>query len=211
MLKIEQILKEVYKFYKHSSKRKKGLEEIALLRQPPLADFLDNMTEQITEGNEVLEKRPSLRLKCWNATRWLGRSGCLNALCRAYEYILAHLSHFAKAKGEAAEKRLQASELYEKLTSYDIFVYFLLQRAGSNYGKDVQAVTIEGHSDSRCWKSDLELVQQVENQLSRGVTSSHVTTWRWCSGRYNVRVVGERHGWYSSYSFRDLIARCHRS
>ena len=68
MLKIEQILKEVYKFYKHSSKRKKGLEEIALLRQPPLADFLDNMIEQITEGNEVLEKRPSLRLKCWNTT-----------------------------------------------------------------------------------------------------------------------------------------------
>ena len=128
MLKIEQILKEVYKFYKHSSKRKKGLEEIALLPQPPLADFLDNMTEQITEGNEVLEKRPSLRLKCWNAMRWLGRSGCLNALCRAYEYILAHLSHFAKAKGEAAEKRLQASELYEKLTSYDIFLFIFFYK-----------------------------------------------------------------------------------
>jgi hypothetical protein len=128
VLKIEQILREVYKFYKHSSKRKKGLEEIALLRQPPLADFLDTMTEQITEGNEVLEKRPSLRLKYWNATRWLGRSGCLNALCRAYEYILAHLSHFAKAKGEAAEKRLQASELYKKLTLYDIFLFIFFYK-----------------------------------------------------------------------------------
>jgi hypothetical protein len=128
MLKIEQILREVYKFYKHSSKRKKGREEITLLRQPLLADFLDAMTEQITEGNEVLEKRPSLRLKCWNATRWLGRSGCLNALYRAYEYILAHLSHFTKDKGESAEKKLQASELYEKLTLYDIFLFIFFYK-----------------------------------------------------------------------------------
>jgi hypothetical protein len=128
VLNIEQILREVYKFYKHSSKRKKGLEEITLLRQPHLTDFLNTMAEQITEGNEIMEKRPSLKLKCWNATRWLGRSGCLNALCRAYEYILAHLSHFAKDRGEAAEKKLQASELYEKLTSYDIFLFIFFYK-----------------------------------------------------------------------------------
>ena len=69
VLNIEQILKDVYKFYKNSSKRKKGLEEIALVRQQPLVDFLNNMTEQLKDGKAELEKRSSLRLQCWNATR----------------------------------------------------------------------------------------------------------------------------------------------
>lgn len=86
------------------------------------------MIEQIRDGKDLLEKRPSLRLQCWNATRWLGRSGCLNALCRAYEYILAHLSHFAKSKEEAADKRLQASDLYDKLTSYEIFLFIFFYK-----------------------------------------------------------------------------------
>ena len=128
MLKIERILRDVYKFYKNSSKRKKGLEEIALLRQQPLVDFIDNMTEQIKDGKAELEKRPSLRLKCWNATRWLGRSDCLNSLCRAYEYILAHLSYYAKSKGESAAKKLLASDLYDKLTSYDIFLFIFFHK-----------------------------------------------------------------------------------
>ena len=128
MLKIEQVLKDVYKFYKNSSKRKKGLEEIALLRSQPLVDFLDNMTEQIKDGKAELEKRPSLRLQCWNATRWLGRSECLNSLCRAYEYILAHLSFYAKSKGEPAEKKLLVSDLYDKLTSYDIFLFIFFYK-----------------------------------------------------------------------------------
>jgi len=64
VVKIEQILRDVYKFCKNSSKRKKGLEEIALLQSQPLVDFLDNMTEQIKDGKAELEKRPSLRLQC---------------------------------------------------------------------------------------------------------------------------------------------------
>lgn len=42
-------------------------------------------------ANEELEKIPSLRLKKWNATRWLGRVNCLEALCQAYPYVLNHL------------------------------------------------------------------------------------------------------------------------
>jgi hypothetical protein len=129
VLNIEQILRDVYKFYKNSSKRKKGLEEIALLRQQPLVDFLNNMTDQIKDGKADLEKRPSLRLKCWNATPWLGRSECLTSLCRAYEYILAYLSCYAECKGEPANKRLQARDLYEyKLTSYDIFLFIFFYK-----------------------------------------------------------------------------------
>ena len=77
------------------------------------------MTAEVENGEADLEKRPSLRLQCWNTTRWLGRSACFNSLCRAYEYILAHMS-FAKSKREQAEKKLIVINLYEKLTSYDI-------------------------------------------------------------------------------------------
>ena len=41
-------------------------------------------------GEKVTKKIPSLRLKKWNATRWLGRAACLTALCHAYPYILKH-------------------------------------------------------------------------------------------------------------------------
>lgn len=86
------------------------------------------MTAEVEIGKEDLEKRPSLRLQCWNATRWLGRSACLDSLCRAYEYILAHLSHFAKGKGEHADKKLIAIDLYNKLTSYDIFMFIFFYK-----------------------------------------------------------------------------------
>lgn len=129
MLKIEQVLRDVYKFYKVSSKRKKGLEEVTLVRQAPeLVDLLNTMTAEVALGEADLEKRPSLRIQCWNATRWLGRSACLNSLCRAYEYILAHLSHFAKRKGETSEKKQLAIELYEKLTSYDTFLFIFFYK-----------------------------------------------------------------------------------
>ena len=83
------------------------------------------MTAELENGEADLEKRPSLRLQCWNTTRWLGRSTCFNSLCRAYEYILAHLSHFAKCKGEQADKKLIATDLYDTLTSYDIFLFII--------------------------------------------------------------------------------------
>src|SRR5689334_10143327 len=86
------------------------------------------MTEEVEKGKAELEKRPSLRLQCWNSTQWLGRSICLNSLCRAYEYILAHLSQFAKSKGEPADKKLIAIDLYEKLTSYDTFMFIFFYK-----------------------------------------------------------------------------------
>lgn len=128
MLKFEHILKDVYKFYKSSSKRKKGLEEVTLHREEPLVEFLDTMTAEVENGQADLAKRPSLRIQCWNATRWLGRSACLNSLCRAYEYILAHLSNFAKSKGEKVDKKLVAIDLYEKLTSYDTFLFIFFYK-----------------------------------------------------------------------------------
>ena len=173
MLKIEQVLKDVYKFYKSSSKRKKGLEEIALLQREPLTDFFNTITTEVANGEAELEKRPLLRLQCWNAMRWLGRSQCLNSLCRAYEYILAHLSHFAQSKGEKQEKKLLAIDLYDKLTSYDIFMFIFLQRPGSNYGENLKAITIQGHPNSRCWTSDLELMHQIEDKLFRNITNPH--------------------------------------
>jgi len=60
--------------------------------------------------------------------RWLGHSECLNSLCRAYEYILAHLSFYAKSKGEPAEKKLLASDLYDKPTSNDIFLFIFFYK-----------------------------------------------------------------------------------
>ena len=51
-------------------------------------------------ANEELEKIPSLRLKKWNATRWLGRVNCLEALCEAYPYVLNHLRDEMKTAKE---------------------------------------------------------------------------------------------------------------
>src|SRR5437667_11566178 len=69
---------------------------------------------------------PSLHLKHWNATHWLGRSECLGALCRAYEHILEHLSEFANTKGETAKDRKTETDLYECLISYDTFLFIFL-------------------------------------------------------------------------------------
>ena len=85
------------------------------------------MTAEVENGEADLAKRPSLRIQCWNATRWLGRSAYLNSLCRAYEYILAHLSQFAKSKGPA-DKRLVEKDLYEKLTSYETFLFIFFYK-----------------------------------------------------------------------------------
>ena len=128
MLYVEQILKNVYKFYKHSSKRKKGLKEVIFpQRESQLIEFVEVMTAEVENGEADLAKRPSLRIQYWNATRWLGRSACLNSLCRAYEYILAHLSQFAKSKAPA-EKRVVAKDLYEKLTAYETFLFIFFYK-----------------------------------------------------------------------------------
>lgn len=69
---------------------------------------------------------PSLRLKCWNATRWLERSIYLMALCKTYEYILEHLSDFASETTELSSHRKTAADLYERLTSYETFLFIFL-------------------------------------------------------------------------------------
>ena len=121
------------------------------------------MTAEVENGEADLEKRPSLRLQCWNTTRWLGRSTCFNSLCRAYEYILAHLSHFAKCKGEQADKKLIATDLYDTLTSYDIFLFIFFYKDLAATGEDFEEITIQGHPNSRCWTSDNGLMHQVED------------------------------------------------
>ena len=122
------MLRDVYKFYKHSSKRKKGLEATNVRQSKVLNEFVDTMIREVQNGKKDLKVRPSLRLQYWNATRWLGRSECLNSLCRAYEHILEHLSEFAKAKGESAKDRHIGADLYERLTSYDTFLFIFLYR-----------------------------------------------------------------------------------
>jgi hypothetical protein len=71
------------------------------------------MINEVEQGKEDLKKMPSLRLKCWNATRWLGRSTCLMALCKAYECVLEHLSGFASETTELSSHRKTAADLYE--------------------------------------------------------------------------------------------------
>ena len=79
------------------------------------------MIREVQNGKKDLKVRPSFGLQYWNTTRWLGRSECLNSLCRAYE-------HIAKAKGESAKDRHIGADLYERLTSYDTFLFIFLYR-----------------------------------------------------------------------------------
>ena len=65
------MLKDVYKFYKKSPKRKLGLEATASKKERDkaeekakvLADFVDTMETEVQRGKEDLKKIPSLRLK----------------------------------------------------------------------------------------------------------------------------------------------------
>jgi hypothetical protein len=73
-----------------------------------------------------LEKTPSIRLKKWNATRWLGRAACLKAICDAYLYILEHLHTYSRTSQNPKKSRETAAGLYEQLTSYEtlLFIWF---------------------------------------------------------------------------------------
>lgn len=86
------------------------------------------MEAEIVIGEEELKKIPSLRLKRGCATRWLGRSACLDALCKAYEYIVEHLIAFSKDRTEKAKDKDKAKKLYEELTTYDTFLFMFLYR-----------------------------------------------------------------------------------
>jgi hypothetical protein len=121
-------LKDAYKFYKHSTKRKKGLETVTLRKNKLVDEFVTVMLQSVERGEQDLEKRPSLKLLSWNATRWLGRYECLKSLCRGYEYILEHLTEFAASKSETKKDKAVATELYERLTSYDTFLFIHMYR-----------------------------------------------------------------------------------
>jgi hypothetical protein len=77
---------------------------------------------------EMLSKIPSLRLKKWNATRWLGRDLCVTALCNAYVYILDHLHKSATDMSLKKETREMAENLYNDLTTYEIIVFIHFYR-----------------------------------------------------------------------------------
>lgn len=86
------------------------------------------MLKEIVKEKKDLEKISSLRLQCWNATRWLGRSQCLISLCRSYEYILEHLTEFAESRSEKIKDKVLATQLYQKLTSYNTFLFIHMYR-----------------------------------------------------------------------------------
>jgi len=86
------------------------------------------MVTEVETGKDDLKKIPSLRLKKWNATRWLGRAVCLTAMCNAYEYILDHLSEFSEMRTESAKDRKTAADLYRDLTTYDNFLFLFFYR-----------------------------------------------------------------------------------
>ena len=86
------------------------------------------MISEIKQGKEDLKNTASLRLKKWNATRWLGRETCLKAMCKAYEHILEHLHEITNSKSELASVKETATDLYKKLTSFDIFLFIFLYR-----------------------------------------------------------------------------------
>ena len=50
-----------------------------------------NLKESNIVGDDMITKIPSLKIKKWNATRWLGRNTCLTTFCNALEYVLDHL------------------------------------------------------------------------------------------------------------------------
>jgi hypothetical protein len=52
----------------------------------------------------------------------------LISLCRAYEFILEHLTEFAISKSESTKEKELALSLYEKLTSYNAFLFIHLYR-----------------------------------------------------------------------------------
>jgi hypothetical protein len=129
ILEVEQLLRDAYKFYKNSTKRKKGLQATTVRQEKSMVDeFVNTLVQQSEEGKEKLEKRPSLRLQCWNATRWLGRSTCLNSLCKSYEFILEHLAEFSTSRSESAKHKAIATDLYNRITSYDTFLFIYFYR-----------------------------------------------------------------------------------
>lgn len=137
-------------------------------------------------GEEKIAKLPSLKLKKWNATRWLGRASCLVALCGAYEYILDHL-HYEMEKNQKvisqfvftdlqSEIKVLAKGLYEHLTSYENFMFIWFYRDVTvllaNYSRLLQTKDLQipdvGHLVIRLseklqmlWSNDISVPRQI--------------------------------------------------
>lgn len=122
------MLKDVYTFYKHSSKRKIELNSTTLRRDQLFNTFLETIEAAVNEGKEELSKVPSIRLKKWNATRWLGRAACLKTICDAYGYILEHLYEYSRTSRNPKKNRETAARLYERLISYETFLFIWFYR-----------------------------------------------------------------------------------
>jgi hypothetical protein len=141
---IDQILKDIYKFYKHSPKRKKALANEAQNSFEKMQDdainnlravMIDSVQKGISicipvnrVGKAIMEKIPTLQLKKWNGTRWLGRAECLSVFCDAYIYVLNHLRTEMTNRENNADTRKRASDVYAKLTDYDTFLFIFFYR-----------------------------------------------------------------------------------
>ena len=80
-----------------------------------------------------MAKFPSLRLKKWSPTRWLGRAECFSALCRAYPFVLDHLRIEMADKTDKGDKtdkdhQKKVTDLYQRLTDYDTFLFIHFYR-----------------------------------------------------------------------------------
>lgn len=74
-----------------------------------------------------MKKLPSLRLKRWNATRWLGRVECLETICHVYHFVLDHL-RIEKKNNSDKDTQKKAADLYQRLTCYDTFLFIHFYR-----------------------------------------------------------------------------------
>jgi len=92
-----------------------------------------NLKESNIVGDDMIAKIPSLKIKKWNATRWLGRNTCLTTFCNALEYVLDHLQSAKDDMSLTSTTREQARELYTAITKYENFLFFF-------YYKDVTAI-----------------------------------------------------------------------
>ena len=91
-----------------------------------------NLKESNIVGDDMIAKIPSLKIKKWNATRWLGRNTCLTTFCNTLEYVLDHLQSAKDDMSLTSTTREQARELYMAITKYENFLFF--------YYKDVPAI-----------------------------------------------------------------------
>ena len=122
------MLKDVYSFYKNSSKRKIELNSTTLRCDQLFNAFLTEIEAAVDEGIEELRKTPSIRLKKWNATRRLGRAACLKAICDAYPYILEHLYTYSRISQNPKKSRETAASLYDQLICYETFLFIWFYR-----------------------------------------------------------------------------------